>query len=44
MYRVPAGGKMGYHLRTEYNKVLVKISENPEEVNVKGGYLRFGEV
>lgn len=44
MYRVPAAGKMGFHLRTEYNKVLVKISENPEEVNVKGGYLRYGEV
>jgi large subunit ribosomal protein L3 len=44
MYRVPAPGKMGFHLRTEYNKILLKISENPEEVNANGGFLRYGLV
>ncbi len=44
--RVAAGqiahaGKMGYHQRTEYNKLLVKITK-PEEVNQKGGIKHYG--
>jgi len=35
---------MGYHVRTEFNKLILKISEKAEEVNVKGGYPHYGNV
>ncbi len=44
MWRVAHAGKMGYHLRTEYNKWLIKIGEKPEEVAQKGGFLKYGAV
>src|SRR3989338_855297 len=44
MWRTAHAGKMGYHLRTEYNKWLVKIGNKPEEINVKGGFLHYGVV
>ena len=44
MYRVAHAGQMGYHTRTEYNKWILKIGEKPEEINVKGGFLRYGVV
>ena len=44
MWRVAHAGKMGYHLRTEYNKQLIKIGSNPNEINVKGGFLYYGFV
>jgi large subunit ribosomal protein L3 len=44
MYRIAHAGKMGYHTRTEYNKLILKISENPEEVNPKGGFINYGVV
>ena len=44
MWRVAHAGKMGYHLRTEYNKIIIKISSKPEEINVKGGFLNYGFV
>lgn len=40
-YHAPQAGKMGYHLRTEYNKKIVAIKE-AEEVQIKGGLLRYG--
>lgn len=43
-YTVPQPGKMGYHLRTEYNKWNLKIGESPEEINPKGGFLHYGLV
>lgn len=42
MYRVAHAGQMGYHLRTEYNKHIIKIMEKPEEVNRKPGFKRYG--
>jgi large subunit ribosomal protein L3 len=36
-------GQTGYHLRTEYNKWLLKIGE-PKDVNPKGDFLRYGNV
>lgn len=42
LYTVPQPGKMGFHTRTEYNKWLVKIGDKPEEINPKGGFLRYG--
>jgi len=44
MYRVAHAGKMGYHLRTEYNKLILKISNNDKEINPKGGFIRYGMV
>ena len=44
MWKVPHAGKMGHHLRTEYNKWLLKIGAKPEEINPKGGHIRYGLV
>jgi large subunit ribosomal protein L3 len=44
MYRIAHAGQMGYHQRTEYNKWLIKIGKKADEINVKGGFLRFGLV
>lgn len=44
MYRVAHAGKMGFHQRTELNKQILKISDKPEEVNPKGGFIRYGLV
>ncbi len=41
-YTVPNTGKMGYHKRTEYNKLLLKISNNVKEVNPNSGFLKYG--
>ncbi len=43
-YRVPQPGKMGYHLRTDYNKQILRISNNPDEVNPKSGIAHYGLV
>lgn len=43
-YTVPQPGKMGYHNRTEYNKWILKVGDKPEEINPKGGFLKFGMV
>jgi len=42
MWRTAHAGKMGYHLRTEYSKWLVKIGNKPDEINVKGGFVNYG--
>jgi large subunit ribosomal protein L3 len=43
-YRVPFAGQMGYGQRTELNKLILKISDNPEEVNPKEGFKEYGLV
>ena len=43
-FSAPQAGQMGFHNRTEYNKVILGIGDKPEDVNVKGGYLRYGFV
>lgn len=43
-FRVPQPGKMGYHLRTEYNKLIIQISSKPEEINPPGGIKNYGLV
>ncbi len=43
MWRVAKAGQMGYHTRTEYNKKIIGIFK-PEQVNPKGGFLRYGLV
>jgi large subunit ribosomal protein L3 len=44
MYRVAHAGQMGYHLRTEWNKWLLKIETDPKIINPVGGFKRYGEV
>ena len=42
MWRVAHAGKMGYHLRTEYNKQILKFITDPKEVFFKGGIINYG--
>lgn len=44
LYSIPRAGQMGFHQRTEYNKRILKIGENGEEVTPKGGFIRYGVV
>ncbi|MFX0017676.1 MAG: 50S ribosomal protein L3 [Promethearchaeota archaeon] len=44
LYTVPRAGQLGYHQRTEYHKRIMLIGENEEEINPKGGYIRYGKV
>lgn len=44
MYRIAHAGQMGYHQRVDYNKQILKISDNPDEVNPQGGLVNFGLV
>lgn len=41
---VPRPGQTGYHQRTEYNKRVLKIGENGEEITPAGGFLHYGNV
>jgi large subunit ribosomal protein L3 len=44
-WRVPQHGQLGTNTRTEYNKQILKISNNKElPVNPKGGFVNYGEV
>lgn len=44
MYSVARAGQMGYHQRIEYNKRILKIGKEAKEVNVKGGFIRYGDL
>ena len=44
LYTVPRPGQMGYHQRTEYHKRIMLIGENEEEINPKGGIIRYGMI
>ena len=44
MWRVAHAGKMGFHQRTEYNKLILKIVEDPKEITPKGGFLKYGNL
>ena len=41
---VPQAGQIGYHQRTEYNKRVLKIGENGEEITPTGGFPHYGIV
>ena len=43
-FRVPQSGKMGYHLRTEFNKMILIIGNDGSKINPKGGILHYGLV
>ncbi len=44
MPTVPQAGQMGYHQRTEYNKPILKVGDNGDEVTPSGGFLHYGNV
>jgi len=43
-YTVPQAGQMGYHKRTEFNKEILKIGGNPDEINPSSGFDGYGFV
>jgi len=44
MYRVAHAGRMGFAQRTEYNKLLLKVGAQPEQIQQKGGFVHYGVV
>jgi len=42
LYTVPRAGQIGFTNRVEYHKRIMKISENGDEINPKGGFIRYG--
>ncbi|MFT4312798.1 MAG: 50S ribosomal protein L3 [Candidatus Woesearchaeota archaeon] len=44
MYRIAMAGKMGYHLRTDYNKRIELVSQDITKVNPVSGISRYGLV
>ena len=44
MWRTAHAGKTGYYLRTEYNKIILKIGNKADDVNAKGGFINYGVV
>ena len=41
---VPNAGQMGYHQRTEFNKRVLKVGENGEEITPSGGFPNYGVI
>lgn len=44
MERVAHAGQMGYHQRIDANKQIIKIDENFKNYNIKGGFIRYGNL
>jgi large subunit ribosomal protein L3 len=44
MYTVPRAGQLGFWQRIVRNLLVLKIGSKGSEVNVSGGFLRYGEV
>ena len=43
-WQVPQSGQMGYQQRTEFNKRILKIGENGDDITPAGGFLHYGLV
>jgi large subunit ribosomal protein L3 len=43
-WQVPQVGQLGYQQRTEFNKRILKVSENASEITPAGGFLHYGEL
>lgn len=43
-WQVPMPGQMGFQQRTEFNKRIIKLGDNPDEINPAGGFLHYGLV
>ena len=44
MYRVAHAGQTGFQQRIDHNKLLIKISDDPESINPDGGFLKYGVI
>jgi len=44
LFYIPRSGQMGFHQRTEFNKLVLKIGDNGYEVTPKGGFLHYGVI
>ena len=44
LYTVARAGQLGFHQRTEYHKRIMQIGENEDEINPKGGFIRYGKI
>lgn len=43
-WKIPQPGGTGQNTRTEYNKRVLAVRDDPEEVNPEGGFSGYGEV
>jgi large subunit ribosomal protein L3 len=43
-WTTPRAGGMGFHNRTEYHKKILKIGENPRDINRNSGWKHYGLV
>ncbi|MBN1645062.1 50S ribosomal protein L3 [Candidatus Woesearchaeota archaeon] len=43
-WTVAHAGQTGFHQRTEYNKWLLKIGDDPAKINTPAGFRRYGKV
>jgi len=43
-HTVPQAGQLGFQTRTELNKRVMKIGEDGKEINIAGGFVRYGVV
>jgi len=43
-YYVPRSGQLGYHRRTEFNRRVLIISQNGDELTPRSGWHRFGVI
>jgi len=41
-WQVPQIGQLGYQQRTEFNKRILRVSENSSEITPAGGFLHYG--
>ncbi len=41
-FSVPHAGQTGYHTRTELNKWVIKIGNNPNDINPSSGFINYG--
>ena len=44
IWAVPHPGKMGYHTRLDFNKLILKVDSNPSAINPKQGFHKYGFV
>lgn len=44
MFTVPRAGQHGYQARTDYNKIVLLLSDSVEKINPKGDFLNYGKV
>ncbi len=44
LYTVPQAGHMGYNYRADLNKRVLMIGNDPNKINVKGGFTNYGKI